>query len=572
MFFSCENLLKVQKRGMTRKVCPLIILSVFALSLSEAGIVKLAESGDPEPAPSGTNVFFQIGHGITLNSEGQVAFVTDLRHDGFLQGYGAYLADQAGVQTIARVNEPAPGANGNFYSFYDFVALNSTSQVFQANLRDSLNGANDDTGIFQVSGAGLKQVVRAGAPPPQGGIFRSFQGVPARVNQAGQVAFKASTTSHASAVFLSTGGTLKELAFAGQPLPEGGGTFSLFNDVALNDKGQVAFSCLLVSTSFSGIYLADGNSVTALVKGGQALPDDNGNILILNSTAPALNNKGEIAFVATLTGTTDGNADNLALCRADKNGLTQLARKGEFVPGGNGRFLDFGPGQSQAVINSTSAVAFLADITGSSGGIADNIAICLANGTNLIQVARKGQPVPDGNGTFASFGLPALNNRGQIAFTAKLTGTSGGSLDNEGIFVTDPALKIMQAVRSGIKVGSETLSGPTFVSGPDPGGVSGFNDDGDLAFLAGLNGNAAVFLWSQLIIGDVTHAADTIQMSLSLPSGTTNYVQATSSLKEPFQDIAGPIVAAGRRIRTNFVQQVPAEKTTIFYRGRQLSK
>jgi hypothetical protein len=105
-------------------------------------------------------------------------------------------------------------------------------------------------------------------------------------------------------VFLSTGGTLKELAFIGQPMPEGGGAFSLFTDVALNDKGQVAFSCLLVSTSFSGIYLADNNSLRVLAKGGQALPDDDGRILTFPSTLPALNNKGEIAFVATLTGTT----------------------------------------------------------------------------------------------------------------------------------------------------------------------------------------------------------------------------------------------------------------------------
>jgi hypothetical protein len=68
------------------------------------------------------------------------------------------------------------------------------------------------------------------------------------------------------------------------------------------------------------------------------------------------------------------------------------------VPGGNGRFLDFGPGQSKAVINSNSAVAFLASITGTSGGPADSEAIYLANGTNLVQVVRKGQPPPDGMG------------------------------------------------------------------------------------------------------------------------------------------------------------------------------
>jgi hypothetical protein len=94
---------------MIRLVCPLTVAALLARCVAEAGIVKLAESGDPEPAPNGTNVFFQIDQGITLNSEGQVAFVTDLRHDGFLQGYGAYLADPSGVQTIARVNQAGTG-------------------------------------------------------------------------------------------------------------------------------------------------------------------------------------------------------------------------------------------------------------------------------------------------------------------------------------------------------------------------------------------------------------------------------------------------------------------------------
>ncbi len=558
---------------MSKMVWPLTVVALFAFGSAQAGIIKLAESGDPEPAPNGTNVFSQIGQGITLNSEGQVAFVTDVRNNGFEQGEGAYLADQAGVKTIVRVDHPAPGANGYFERFYDFVALNSTSQVFEANLKNTLNGANDNSGIFSISSAGLTQIARAGAPPPEGGVFRSFQGTPVAVNRVGQVAFKASTTTHLTGtVYLWTAGKLKQLAFAGQAMPEGGGTFNQFTDLALNDNGQVAFSCLLVSTSIYGVYLADGNSVSLLAKGGQASPDNNGQILTFGATTPALNNKGEIAFVAMLSGTAGGNGDNLALFRADTNGLTQLARKGETVPGGNGRFLDFGPGLAKAVINSNSAVAFIANITGSSGGTADNAAVYIVNGTNLIQVARKGQAAPDGNGTFASFGYPALNNRGQLAFTATLAGTKGGSSDNEGIFVTDPALRITQAVRSGMKIGSETLARPSFVAGPNPGGVSGFNDEGDLAFWAALGGNYAALLWSELIMGDVAHVGNTIQMSLSLPSGTTNFVQATSSLDQPFENIAGPLVASGRRIRTNFVQQLPATKASTFFRVSQLAK
>jgi len=159
-----------------------------------------------------------------------------------------------------------------------------------------------------------------------------------------------------------------------------------------------------------------------------------------------------------------------------------------------------------------------------------------------------------------------------VAFTAKLVGMSGGAADVDGIFVSDPALKLIQVVRSGIKVGSETLSEPTFLNGPNPGGVSGFNDYGDLAFWAELNGNPAVFFWSEFIITDVLHVGDAFQMSFSLPSGTTSYVQATRNLNQPFQNIAGPFVATGRRIQTNFFQKVPTTKTNSFYRLIQAAR
>src|SRR5437899_4634693 len=49
-------------------------------------------------------------------------------------------------------------------------------------------------------------------------------------------------------------------------------------------------------------------------------------------------------------------------------------------------------------------------------------------------VATKGTPSPDGIGEFLSFDIRAsLNNAGQAAFSAKLTGT-GGTTNDSGIF------------------------------------------------------------------------------------------------------------------------------------------
>ena len=62
----------------------------------------------------------------------------------------------------------------------------------------------------------------------------------------------------------------------------------------------------------------------------------------------------------------------------------------------------------------------------------------LAASDGIIQVARRGDSAPDGNGTISEFDDPqGPNKRGQATFLGFLTGTSGGSSDNTGIFVAD---------------------------------------------------------------------------------------------------------------------------------------
>jgi formylglycine-generating enzyme required for sulfatase activity len=63
-------------------------------------------------------------------------------------------------------------------------------------------------------------------------------------------------------------------------------------------------------------------------------------------------------------------------------------------------------------------------------------------------VAMRGTAAPDGNGVFAYFGIPALNDNGQIAFSAGLAATNGGIGDNTGIFRGD-SVALSQLARKG---------------------------------------------------------------------------------------------------------------------------
>jgi hypothetical protein len=176
-----------------------------------AGLIKLAESGDVEP--NGTNTFFENGQTPVLSDNGKVAFYTDLRDNGFLQGGGLFLADGQTIRTLARAGQPSPDLNGNFYTFNSQVGLNSTNQVFEAGLNGTLGGGTDNTGLYELNAGGLTLLARAGQTIPGGGpTFRSFSGVAVRINRKGQAAFRAATSTKPAVMCRVSDGVLTQLA------------------------------------------------------------------------------------------------------------------------------------------------------------------------------------------------------------------------------------------------------------------------------------------------------------------------------------------------------------------------
>src|SRR6185369_12057804 len=220
-----------------RAVGCITLLTCIAGNTACATLTKLAATDDAEPG--GTNTFFQIGQMPTLSEDGKVAFYTDLRDSGFLKGWGLFLADGATVRTVARTGQPSPDLNGNFYTLNSQVALNSTSQVFEVGLNGTLAGGTDDSGIYQLSGGVLTILARAGQLSPEGGaVFRSFSSITPRVNRSGQAAFLSSTSTNPYAMYRSTAGVLRRLAYYGQQSPDGnGGLLGLFSAPALNNRG-----------------------------------------------------------------------------------------------------------------------------------------------------------------------------------------------------------------------------------------------------------------------------------------------------------------------------------------------
>lgn len=109
-----------------------------------------------------------------------------------------------------------------------------------------------------------------------------------------------------------------------------------------------------------------------------------------------------------------------------------VALTGDPAPDGNGSFSSFGFG---AALNDAGQAAFRGELTGTTGGSADDVGLFRGDEVNSpVQIAREGQAAPDGNGTFSDFGIPLLNETGKVAFGGTLVGASGGFNTNTGIF------------------------------------------------------------------------------------------------------------------------------------------
>jgi hypothetical protein len=94
---------------------------------------------------------------------------------------------------------------------------------------------------------------------------------------------------------------------------------------------------------------------------------------------------------------------------------------------------------------------------------------------------------------FSSFGDPALNDAGQVAFTANLTGTSGAG-GNTGIFLAN-GIDTIQVARRGQNLAGSTINLLLLADSTEEKGDerSGINNLGQVAYVAWLaNGNEAV--------------------------------------------------------------------------------
>jgi hypothetical protein len=112
-------------------------------------------------------------------------------------------------------------------------------------------------------------------------------------------------------------------------------------------------------------------------------------------------------------------------------------------------------------------------------------------------IAREGNAAPSGAGvSYLDIFDPVVNNAGQVAFGASLTGANVGGTNDGGLFIGDGE-ETIQIVREGQSLAGSTIVVANLQAGQDPGGRSSLNSFSQLSFRAELaDGRRGIFLFT----------------------------------------------------------------------------
>ncbi|MEM6560511.1 MAG: choice-of-anchor tandem repeat NxxGxxAF-containing protein [Planctomycetota bacterium] len=461
----------------------------------------VAQTGDA--LPGGVSTLTTVTDSPTLNDLGQIGFTAETS-GGFR---GAYSTDPLGqVREFARTGQPAPGTSDTFSNLRS-VSINEAGQ---STVFGTLSQP-DDRAVYRATPTGGSTITptliaAAGSPGPGGVGTFGFVSNPS-LNESGQVGFRGQLTgsgvtdANDFGLFRSgSASALVTIAREGDAIPVGSGFIDEINFAGsgVNNLGQIAFRADLTGGSVTtpdsrAIYIGDGSGpLTQVARSGQLAPD--GDAFLTFGSVTLLNNVGDVAFTGFFDFDNDGFADADGIYVRDAAGTTvKVVRDGDTAPNGVGQFRQLGT----PVINDAGQVAFRGSFSGSGANGSNNVGIYRGDGFSLLmRVARKGDAAPNG-GTFDFFRAGvAINEAGQVAFYGNVEEINGDI--QRGIFFYDDLRGLLEVVRTGDTVNGVPIETVEWTGGGSLGDeFNGFNELGQIAYRYSLvNGDEGIAVWS----------------------------------------------------------------------------
>jgi len=418
-------------------------------------VEKIALAGDVAPDAGGAlhdNSFFSAA----LNDAGEVAFSNDLTGGG--PGWGVFRYGPGGDAGLSFEGDTAPSTGGAAYFLPGrFTEVNDGGEVsFMAVALggSAIGGIFLDSG----GGPDLAIVVEGEAAPDTGGgsfdgainalNFHSL-------NAGGDVAFTDTVSggSVGSGVFRYSGGVKASVSLEGDSAPDtGGGVYDGFETPVLNDTGDVVFPAFVVGGSGAtrGLFRDSGGVDSMLALEGDPAPDTGGGSFV-DFLFPDLNANGDVAFLSDVTG---GSAIGGAF-RIVSGVVSAIAVEGAVAPGtGGGTYATI---TSLAAINQAGDVAFSATLSG--GSVDAGVFLFDASAGQVAPVALFGESAPDSGGaSFAQFGFVDINDAGQIVLQATLSDAKLGLFLASPPVPPVPALPVGGALALAVALAGSALA------------------------------------------------------------------------------------------------------------------
>jgi hypothetical protein len=345
-------------------------------------------------------------------------------------------------------------------------------------------------------------------------------------NDSGQVAFRALIQSPlysvyypAAAIIAGSQGSLRLVASQDAPAPGAAGRrFGEIDNPALNNLGQTAFVASLSGGAFdSGIWSEGGGSLQLVARSGDPTPGATGLVFApfdseFHPAIPVLNDAGQMAFSAEMYNAEGAHGGGIWRGRAGQ--LDLVVRDGMTAPGTEGASFGF---FENPVLNGAGHTAFVARLQqANSVGPENNQGIWSDGHGALTLIARSGSLAPGCDGAvFDDLVQPAMNEAGRVAFVG-FTRTSVGDMSIAGGIWSEGFDALNLVARSGQP--APDSKGATFARFDSPT----INSAGQVAFAAALDsvdpmsGLQSVGIWAQDAIGvlrGVVLSGDAIEVS-----------------------------------------------------------
>jgi hypothetical protein len=238
--------------------------------IDETGHDVVAINGDLAPTP-GADPFSYVSDLADVNDAGDVAFYGEVASP--VTGRGIFARLGGTLELVALEDDPAPLPTGQFIEFPSTLppSINDAETVvFTAWLGPCCPPDYNPTGVFRWQQGSVDAIALAGDPVP-GSPGRSFVEVGSgRINDAGAIAFAGASYTpdqHWSpGIYWYENGATTKLVLANEPLPGIGASIGDidWNQLRINERGEVAFRASLTNGGSGVFLLTPETSVPAL--------------------------------------------------------------------------------------------------------------------------------------------------------------------------------------------------------------------------------------------------------------------------------------------------------------------